>query len=66
VRADLLLHVIDAASPDRQRHDDAVRTVLTEVGAGDVPRVDVLNKIDLLSPDDAARLLRADVQYIDC
>ena len=35
--ADLLLHVIDASSPDRERHMDAVRRVLDEVGA-DVSR----------------------------
>src|SRR4029453_2689426 len=35
--ADLLLHVIDAASPDQARHMDAVAAVLGEVGAGRVP-----------------------------
>ncbi len=35
--ADLALHVIDAASPERERHIAAVRRVLEEVGAADVP-----------------------------
>jgi GTP-binding protein HflX len=50
--ADLLLHVIDAADPDRALHQQAVEEVLTEVGAADVPRIEVFNKIDVagLSP----------------
>jgi len=51
--ADLLLHVIDAASPDRARHMDAVAAVLGEVGAGRVPALEVFNKCDRL--DDAER-----------
>jgi GTP-binding protein HflX len=46
--ADLLLHVIDAAAPDRDRRVDAVLAVLQEVGASEVPRIDVYNKVDLL------------------
>ncbi len=57
--ADLILHVIDAASPDRDRHVDAVRNVLEEVGALAVPRLDVFNKTDLLSSEDAAYLRRS-------
>ena len=45
--ADLLLHVIDAADPERAAHQQAVEEVLTEVGAQDVPRIEVFNKIDL-------------------
>jgi GTP-binding protein HflX len=44
--ADLLLHVVDSASPDRDQQIDAVNRVLAEVGAGDVPQVLVWNKID--------------------
>jgi GTP-binding protein HflX len=49
-RADLLLHVIDASAPehDQQAMRKAVEEVLEEIGAGDGPRVLVLNKIDLL------------------
>ena len=58
IGADLLLHVIDAAAPDRERRANAVRAVLTEIGADRVPMVDVYNKIDLLEPE-AARALAA-------
>ena len=54
--ADLLLHVIDASDPDRERHMEAVRTVLIEVGAEDVPSVDVFNKCDRLDSADRRRL----------
>jgi GTPase len=54
--ADLLVHVIDAAAPDRDRRADAVRSVLAEVGAGGVPVIEVFNKIDLLDRAERARL----------
>ena len=54
--ADLLLHVIDASDPDRERHMEAVGTVLAEVGADDVPTVDVFNKCDRLDPVEKERL----------
>src|SRR6188474_2335648 len=58
--ADLALHVIDAASPERERHMAAVRRVLEEVGAAGVPVIDVYNKIDVLSQDERRRLQNAD------
>ena len=58
--ADLALHVIDSASPDRDRHMAAVRRVLEEVGAGSVPVIDVYNKIDAIGPDERRRLQTAD------
>jgi len=54
--AQLLLHVADAAAPDRERRDTAVRSVLEEVGAADVPTLVVFNKCDLLSSDELVRL----------
>jgi len=45
-QADLLLHVIDSASPQRDEQVEAVNEVLAEIGAGDVPQVVVWNKID--------------------
>ena len=45
--ADLILHVTDAAAPDRERRMAAVRQVLEEVGAIDVPLIEVYNKCDL-------------------
>jgi GTP-binding protein HflX len=58
--ADLALHVIDASSPERERHMAAVARVLEEVGATDVPRIDVFNKIDRLTADERRRLAEAD------
>lgn len=45
--ADLLLHVVDSASEDRDAQIQAVNEVLAEIGAADVPQVLVWNKIDL-------------------
>ena len=56
--ADLVLHVIDAASPERDRHIEAVRRVLEEVGAADVATMSVFNKCDLIEPGDVDRLRR--------
>jgi len=45
--ADLLLHVIDSASPGRERQIEAVDKVLAEIGADAVPQLRVYNKLDL-------------------
>src|SRR5215213_6727387 len=58
--ADLALHVIDVSSPERERQVAAVRQVLEEVGATDVPIVDVYNKVDAISADEQRRLRDAD------
>ena len=58
--ADLILHVIDAGSADRERQMAAVRRVLDEVGAADVPMVAVYNKIDTITADERRRLREAD------
>jgi len=58
--ADLVLHVIDASNPERDRHVAAVTRVLEEVGAIEVPRVEVYNKIDLISADERRRIQDAD------
>src|SRR5581483_9917604 len=44
--ADLLLHVIDAADPERGARIEQVERVLAEIGADAVPRLQVFNKID--------------------
>lgn len=46
-QADLLLHVIDSASPTRDRQIAEVNAVLSEIGAEGVPQIEVMNKIDL-------------------
>ncbi len=47
--ADLILHVTDASAPDRERRMAAVRQVLEEVGAIDVPLIEVYNKCDAMT-----------------
>ena len=54
--ADLVLHVIDASNPERERQATAVHRVLEEVGATGVPRIEVYNKIDALNQDERRRL----------
>ena len=49
VDADLLLHVVDASSPNREEQREAVEGVLREAGAADRPTLLVLNKIDRLT-----------------
>ena len=56
--ADLIVHMVDAAGPDPAGQVDAVRKVLAEVGAADVPELLVLNKADLVDDLSAARLAR--------
>jgi GTP-binding protein HflX len=53
--ADLLVHVVDGSGPDPQSHLDAVRKVLAEIGAGQVPELTCFNKAD--RSDDVARLV---------
>jgi GTPase len=57
--ADVLLHVIDASAEDRDRRVAAVRAVLGEVGAGDVPCIEVYNKIDKVGAVERAHLVRS-------
>lgn len=45
--ADLLLHVVDSASPNRDLQMHEVDKVLAEIGAGGVPQLLIYNKIDL-------------------
>jgi GTP-binding protein HflX len=47
-QADLLLHVVDGASPYRDRQIDEVNHVLEQIGANHVPQLQVVNKIDLM------------------
>ena len=51
VRADLLLHVVDAASPARDEQQVEVNKVLAEIGADSIPQVRVYNKIDAAGLD---------------
>jgi GTP-binding protein HflX len=49
VRADLLLHVVDSASPARAREAEDVNKVLAEIHAEAIPQIAVWNKTDLSS-----------------
>jgi GTPase len=57
VDADLLLHVVDASSPEAPAQIQAVRKVLREIGADEVPELVVLNKADIAAPEDLKALL---------
>ncbi len=46
VQADLLLHVVDASSPNRSMQIDEVNKLLREIGADTIPQILILNKID--------------------
>ena len=53
--ADVLLHVVDAASPVLEEQLAEVLKVLQDIGAGDVTQVLVFNKVDLLPPHQRPR-----------
>jgi len=57
VDADLLLHVVDGASPEADTQIDAVRTVLAEIDADRVPELLVVNKSDVADPKRVAELV---------
>jgi GTP-binding protein HflX len=48
--ADLILHVVDGSDADPQAQISAVREVLAEIGARDVPELIVINKADAADP----------------
>lgn len=56
--ADLLVHVVDSSAVDVEGNIRAVRTVLEEIGADEVPELLAFNKADL-APDEAKRLAHA-------
>jgi GTP-binding protein HflX len=57
--ADLVLHVVDASAPEARLVEQiaAVESVLHEIGADELPRELVLNKIDAVEPDQRRRLV---------
>src|SRR5262249_39771946 len=56
--ADLLLHVVDAADPAHEQQIAAVEAILSDLGLADTRRILVMNQIDLIADEDAARLAR--------
>jgi GTP-binding protein HflX len=67
VEAELLLHVVDASSPEAPHHTSHVLATLNEIGAAATPQILVLNKSELLGavPDPAAlaRRILGDPQH---
>ena len=59
--ADLLLHVIDAASPLRDEQIADVDRVLREIGADVLPQVLVYNKLDRFEPSNRPREMRDEI-----
>ena len=57
--SDLLIHLVDASSPQLDNHIASVEKILEELGLSDIPRLLVFNKSDLLSKDELANLRRA-------
>jgi GTP-binding protein HflX len=56
--ADLILHVVDGSDDAPEEQINAVREVLNEIDAGDVPELIVINKADLADPETISALLR--------
>jgi GTP-binding protein HflX len=55
---DCICQVIDVTSPYSQSHLEAVESILKDIGAGEVPVLKVLNKIDLLPEAERELILR--------
>ncbi|AYY12825.1 GTPase HflX [Actinobacteria bacterium YIM 96077] len=58
--ANVLVHVVDGSHPDPESQLAAVREVLADVGAADVPEIVAVNKIDAAEPGVIERLLRTE------
>ncbi len=50
--ADLLLHIVDVSHPNPIDHYEQTNAVLDEIGAGQIPRLLILNKSDLISVEE--------------
>jgi GTP-binding protein HflX len=48
VNADLLIHVVDVSNPDALKQIESVNHVLAEIGCGEKPILEVLNKVDVV------------------
>lgn len=57
--SDLLIHLVDAGSPQQDTHISSVEKILQELGLSSIPRLLVFNKADLVGRDEAANLERA-------
>ena len=50
--SDLILHVVDASNPQKEKQMEAVYEILKQLGANESPIVTAFNKIDLLNGDE--------------
>jgi GTP-binding protein HflX len=57
VEADLLLHVMDGSADDLEEREEAVDAVLKEIGAGERPRLHVVNKADRFAAERGRNLV---------
>jgi len=66
--ASLLLHVIDSGDPGFEAQLEVTDKVLAEIGADDVPKIRVFNKIDYLNDAVAQteRISELQTKYPDC
>lgn len=55
VQADILLHVIDASSPNKDEQIDEVNKILKEIGADTIPQILVFNKIDCVDDTNCSK-----------
>ena len=62
--SDLILHVVDGSHPAPEEQLAAVREVIRDVGATDVPEIVVINKADAADPVVLQRLLRIEKRAI--
>lgn len=58
VRADLLLHVVDFSSSNRDMQINEVNKLLQEIGADTIPQILILNKIDLVEQSSSGNYMR--------
>jgi GTPase len=66
VQADMLLHVVDAASPSRNEQIAEVNKLLKEIGADTIPQILIFNKIDLIESGRTASYVRDEYGRIVC
>jgi GTP-binding protein HflX len=57
--SDLLLHLVDASSPQLDNHIESVEKILKELNLSEIPRLLVFNKSDLLNSNEVSNLRQA-------
>jgi GTP-binding protein HflX len=57
--SDILVHLVDASSPQLENHIASVVKILEELNLSEIPRLLVFNKADLLNEDELENMKRA-------